>query len=340
MAATEGNEKMRSDPSSVDADIVGRRPNFYIVGAPKAGTTALYTYLISHPNVFMCTPKEPSFWAEDFFRTTDNAGWKPMSLAYYLAMFADAQPHHLAVGEATTTYLYSPTAIPKIHRFTPDAKYIVMLRNPTDLVYAWHSELLYNHKEDEPDFCKAWDLQAERALGRRIPRPCLQEPFLQYERIGRLGEQVERMLSCVPRKLIKFLVFDQFIRRPGQAYKEVLEFLGLPDDGRGEFPRVNQPRQFRLGWMARLWFNPPQQTEPMMRWLRHFYRSRRSATRAVFSFLFRTQAERPPLSPEMRARLTECFRPEIQRLSELIACDLSDWSRGPGATEEGKGNRE
>ena len=106
-------------------------PNFFIVGAPKCGTTALCEYLKYHPNVFMSTPKEPHYFAEDFERyrhvkTEDK----------YLALFGDCNDRHLMIGEASVFYLRSTRAVSLIRDFNPDAKIIVMLRNPVDMVYS------------------------------------------------------------------------------------------------------------------------------------------------------------------------------------------------------------
>ena len=100
-----------------------RKPDFFIVGAPKCGTTALYEYLRPHPNVFMSTVKEPHFFAKDLgsyphIKTDEE----------YAALFAGANEQHLRVGEASVYYLRSAVAIPNIREFNPDARLIAMFR--------------------------------------------------------------------------------------------------------------------------------------------------------------------------------------------------------------------
>src|SRR5215204_2818898 len=122
------------------------RPDFFIVGAFKSGTTALYEYLRSHPQVFMPFLKEPHFFGDDLTRHYGR-----MSLSEYLALFRDAQPGQ-RVGEASTWYLYSTTVPGQIAEFSPQAQIIILLRNPVDVMYAQHSQLRFRADEDQADF--------------------------------------------------------------------------------------------------------------------------------------------------------------------------------------------
>ena len=110
-----------------EAPRASRRPNFFIVGAPKCGTTAMTTYLRDHPQIFMPLQKEPHYFAEDYpiFREV----WTEKQ---YLHLFRSADSSHLAVGEASVWYLYSDHALPRIKAFAPDARIIVQVRNPVD----------------------------------------------------------------------------------------------------------------------------------------------------------------------------------------------------------------
>ncbi len=114
-----------------------------------------------------------------------------------------------------------------------------MLRNPVELVYSLHAEMFYRLCEDEPDFPTAWSLQAARRRGEHLPKtnPNGIKGRLQYEFVGRLGEQVARLLATFPREQVHLIVFDDFVRSPAAAYAGVLEFLGLPFDGRTVFPK-------------------------------------------------------------------------------------------------------
>jgi hypothetical protein len=100
------------DDPCVEVGTTVKRPNFFIVGAPKCGTTSLSEYLRSHPNVFMSSPKEPHFFATDLYpRNPEGID----SVAAYLQLFTDARDQHQVVGEASASYMFSDAAIPAIH---------------------------------------------------------------------------------------------------------------------------------------------------------------------------------------------------------------------------------
>ena len=295
-----------------------RRPNFFIVGAPRCGTSSLQTYLCEHPNVFMSQPKEPYFFADDF---PNWAAIRPLNK--YLALFEGASARHLAVGEASAGYLYSRVAISRIRDFDKNAKIIVMLRNPVDMIQSVHAKAVYGRTEDETSFEVAWRLQSDRQKGLHIPPGCRETAFLQYEELGKLGAQVERLVSVFPREQVHFALFDDFIQETRGVYEGVLAFLGFPSDGRKEFPRVNENRQARLAWMNAL--------------LRHpfAYRIHENVKRVLrveqtgIGHALRTLNSRPvtrePLSPQFKRELVGVFRPDVVKLSRILNRNLSGW---------------
>jgi hypothetical protein len=138
---------------------LARRPDFFIVGAFKSGTTALYEYLRQHPQVFMPFHKEPLFFGDDLTRRYGR-----MTLDHYLSLFKEAGEGQ-RVGEASAWYLYSQCAANEIRGFSADAQIIVMLRNPVDVMHAQHSQLLFNAAEDIPDFGAALEAEPSRRNG-------------------------------------------------------------------------------------------------------------------------------------------------------------------------------
>ena len=298
------------------------KPNFFIAGAPKCGTTALYEYLRSHPQVFMPNLKEPHFFSDDlithqFVRTLDE----------YTRLFAGASPHQLRVGEASASYLLSFAALPAIREFNPDARIIAMFRNPVDMVYSFHSQLLYWSEETEGDFEKAWALQERRRRGIDVPATCREPFWLQYRDVGRFGTQAQRLLSVFPRDQVKLILFDDFAASPQGIYNEVIDFLGISSGYRTEFPRVNENKRARLNWLGDLYRKPP----PMVR--QAYVRLKRTAAGKQLKHLKQwivnlntVRERRPPLSPEFRAELVVTFRDEVALLSRLIGRDLSHWT--------------
>ena len=224
-----------------------RRPTFMIAGAPKCGTTALYEYLQTHPQVFMSDPKEPHYYADDL-----GAHRSIVTRAEYDNLFSAAGPEHLAIGEGSAWYLHSAVALPKVAQEQADTKLIVMLRNPVDLLRSLHSDMVWICFENEPDFERAWSLQIERQAGRRIPTLCQVPWFLQYREVGRLSRHVHRLLDLFPREQVRFYLLDDLKDSASRVYQDVLTFLGLPDDGRKMFPRVNASKRNRLQGLARM----------------------------------------------------------------------------------------
>lgn len=296
-----------------------RRPDFFIVGAGRSGTTAMCEYLRAHPRVFMPRVKEPRFFADDMPGLMNRVS----SPREYLALFEDATEDHLAVGEASPQYLYSRTAIRNIREFDPEARLIVMLRNPVDMAHSAHAECLYWFVEDEPDLERAWRLQPERRGGRRVPTGCTQVTVLLWEDMCRLGQQVERLLGACPRERVRFILFEDFIRDTRRVYEDVLAFLGVPSDGRTSFPRVRTNRRHRIRWLGRLLLNPPRALAPAVRFVQ-----RTPGLRGLASLLLRlntVEVAREPIGPEFRRELVEFLREDVDKLSRLIGRDLSRW---------------
>ena len=298
------------------------KPNFFIVGAPKCGTTALYEYLRPHPHIFMPAEKEPHFFATDL-----NPYPIVKTLEKYLQLFQESTEQHLRVGEGSVQYLRSSAAIPRIYEFNPDAKIIAMLRNPVDMVYSYHSEILDWGIEDESDFGTAWRLQERRSRGLDLP-PGIASPLLvQYADIGRLAEQTQRLLSIFPPSQVKLILYDDFASAPQRVYAEVLEFLEVPHDGRTEFPRINENRRARLPWLRELYRKPPAPLRGTFRALKRLIGTERVvAGKKRIVDLNTVKERRPPLSPELRAELVQEFRDDVALLSQILHRDLSHWA--------------
>ena len=299
----------------------GRKPNFFIVGAPKCGTTALYEYLRPHPNIYMSPVKEPHFFAKDLgtyprIKTPED----------YEELFAGSTAQHLRVGEASVYYLRSTQAIPNIHRFNPEAKLIAMFRNPVEMLHSLHSQLLYVAEENVPDFEVAWRLQERRAQGVDLPPRSRGAFLLQYREFGRFGTQAERLLSLFPRSQVKLILYDDFTASPQRVYDETIEFLNLPHDGRTEFPRINENKRARLDWLRSFYRKPPPALRSAFRGLKRMVGDGvLSAVAGKVLELNTTKERRPPLSPEFRAELAATFREEVDQLGRLVGRDLSHW---------------
>jgi hypothetical protein len=296
------------------------KPNFFIIGAPKCGTTALFKYLRGHPGIYCSPMKEPFFFCTDF---PGHARLK--SVHDYLKLFQDSGPQHQAIGEGSTLYLYSQVAVRNLLQFSPQAKLIVMLRNPVDMVYSLHSQELFSFNEREQDFEHAWRLQEPRARGEQLPPRCRTPALLQYGRVAQFGAQLERLFEQVPRERILPILFDEFAASPGTVYRKVLSFLHVPHDDRTEFPRVNEQKKHRVRWLSRLLLKPPfplKQVKNGCRWLlgKCAAPMGQHIRKVILDYGSRT-----PLSPGFRRELIDYFRSDVRTIERLLDVDLHRW---------------
>jgi hypothetical protein len=305
-------------------------PNFFILGGPKCGTTALYEYLVTHPRIFMSSQKEIHYFSDDVLVIPGH-----LSENRYLELFQEATPEHLAVGEASVFYLYSPRAVTRILEFNPEARMIAMVRNPIDMAYSFHQQLLWSTVEEVEDFAEAWHLQAERRAHRRLParyrRDDPRVDYLQYADICRLGTQIGRLLDLAPHGQVKIVVFDDFVRDTQRVYEEVLAFLSVPSDAKTSFPRINENKVFKNTWARTLKSRIVNLPPPIRRTvdfvkrttgIRDFGIYRRSVRLLNRQF---EATKRPDLDSAFREELREHFRPEIAKLEEALDRDFSHW---------------
>ena len=308
-----------------------RKPNTFIVGAPKCGTTALAHYLAEHPQVFFSDPKEPFFWSADYPGLADQHALQ--NLDDYLALFEKAGAQHRVVAEGSTNTLRSDCAVERIVGFDPEARFVAMLRDPVEVAHSFHMEQVYVLNEDQPDFETAWRLQASRAQGRDIPRACRAPQFLQYGAIGRYGEQVESLLRHVGRDAVLFIRFEDFRDDPARVYRQTLAFLGLDDDGRIEFPVVNASHKHRSRFIAGMVLDPPAFLKvPVWRLRTHLRRARYPLIERIKTHL-RQPSRRDAVSPELRAEMRAYFHSDLLKLERLLGWDLSSWREGVKVTD-------
>lgn len=300
------------------ASLPERYPDFFIVGAPKCGTTAMYDYLRQHPDIFMPFHKEPLYFGSDLTRR-----YGAMSEDEYLALFRSAGPEE-RVGEASAWYLYSTTAADEIHSVVPEARIIVMFRNPVDVMYAQHSQLLYNEQEEIMDFEAALAAEEDRYHGERLPSGPIRPENLLYRRMVRFAEQLERYLRVFGQDAVHVIIYDDLRRDTAEEYRKVLEFLRVDAVPTIDLRASNENKVVKSAWLQRLIWNPPL-LRPMIPWLRR-YPAIHAMRRGILALNSRRR-RRPEMDPALRERLVRELEPDVTRLGRLIGRDLSAWSR-------------
>lgn len=227
-----------------------KRPNTFIVGAPKCGTTAWVSYLATHPDIFFTLEKEPHYFSDDFpgFRWRTNKH-------DYEALFAHAGSAAV-IGEASVQYLYSKSAAKNIHAYNPNARILIFLRQQRTFLPSYHNQLVFNCDETIGNFGVAWRAAREGART-SFPDSCREAKFLDYPAVGRFSEQLRRYFDLFPREQIKVIRFEDWTREPRETYVELMTFLGVQDDGRTEFGKVHPARVHRSATLARFVQRPP-----------------------------------------------------------------------------------
>jgi hypothetical protein len=295
------------------------KPNFFIVGAPKCGTTALYSYLAGHPDIGMSKHKEPHFFASDIVGHQRQSA----TLSQYLSNF-DGATGKSRIGEGSTGYLASRGAPQEILDFNPSAQIIVMVRNPIDVMHSMHSQRLFNGVEHITQFELAVDSQEIRywRFG-----PFRGEPDLRsgYREITKFSKQIQRYFDAFGRERVHVILFDDFASAPGSAYEKVLSFLGLRSDGRRNFEIVNGNKRIR--------------SQAAQNWLGHLATTHRRLKRSFPSLCrgARTMAERlisvceprPAIEAGFRRRLEMEYAPEVANLGRLLGRNLEHWLSRP-----------
>lgn len=300
------------------------RPDFFIVGAPKSGTTAMYTYLRHHPDLYLPEQKELRYFGTDL----DIRDRRSLSEDEYLAHFADAGSAS-RIGTAYVWYLYSRLAAREIAQFAPTAHIVAMLRSPVDMLHALHGEHLSNGNEDIRDFTAALDAEGERRDGRRIPPHAHLPQGLWYSNVPRYTEQLERYVQAFGRDRVHVILYDDFAADVERCYASLLRFLDVRDDVRPDaFAVVNASKRIRSERLRHFLARPPDLPRRVIRWT-----VPPPVRRALYERAQRlnvTEAPREPMPPATRERLRGAFAEECERLSAFLDRDVTHWVAPPG----------
>jgi hypothetical protein len=207
----------------------GRLPDFFLVGHAKSGTTALHAMLSQHPRIYL-GQKEPRFFIPEMReRDMPRPGGTPKTLDEYRAWFAEARPDQL-VGDISPDYLWSHESARLIAEVRPDARILVILREPSAFLRSLHRQRLQNYVEVEGDLRRAMELEGPRSEGREIPQDTYWPKALFYSDQVRYVEQLRRYESRFPRERMLVLIYDDYRRDGEGTVRQVLRFLEVEDD--------------------------------------------------------------------------------------------------------------
>jgi Sulfotransferase family len=305
-----------------------RLPDFFIIGHPKCGTTALYEMLRQHPQIYMSELKEPWFFASDLrprFQPA-RAGATPETLDDYLALFAGAGAEQ-RVGEASSFYLSSHAAAQRIAEVRPGAQLIAILREPASFLRSLHLQLLRDHVESERDLGRALALESARAQGREIPRRSHLPQLLLYSEHVRYVEQLRRYATAFAPEQLLVLIYDDFREDNLALVRTVLRFLGVDEQAPLQASSANRTtRRMRSQQLDELMNTVAVGRGPASRALKGVLKTltpsalREAAMRGTRRHVVYGRPAEP--DGELMLELRRRFKAEVQALSEYLDRDL------------------
>jgi len=302
-------------------------PNFFIVGAARAGTTSLYNYLNQHPDIFMCPIKEPNYfsltdlntiWPDAKYQLTDNdlkyyingSMKKQIQLAViskwenYVQLFKNVK-NESRIGEASTTYLPSLTAPKLIKKQIPEAKIIICLRNPISRAFSLYlSDLRLNLIHHKINFLDAMKL-----------RPHNLENGLYYK-------QIKHFLQFFNQKDVKIVLFDDLKNNPRNTVSEIFRFLEVDAEFKIDLNvNQNQAKVQRFPVISEFLIKHPVFAKKSLKLLRLLPLKVSNMVKSIIL----TEKNLPKLNNDEKKFLKNYYEEDVKKLSIFLDRDLSHW---------------
>ena len=299
-------------------DKVNTLPNLFIVGAAKSGTTSLHNYLNQHPDVFMCTPKEPHFLINNEIGK-DRIPVGICSENEYRNLFIEGKGEKYR-GESSVMYLMFPEiVIPKINQqYGEDCKIIIILRNPIERAYSGFQHVKrYNVKEDCTDFKSAWNISEERYFSKLDMTPASR-----YKKLGMYHKQVKSYLDGI--KNVHIIIYDDYQNDFQNEMIKVFNFLGI------DIINIDSAKEHMVGgwqWEDERIKNLMMKKTPIrsvLKFLIPFKGIRKNIRKNIQK---RNTSEVAIISDKDKVMLKEFYKADIKKLSELLNKDLNHWTK-------------
>jgi hypothetical protein len=317
-------------------------PNFFVIGAPRSGTTSLYEYLDAHPDIVMSTVKEPDFFARSLLDDVHPLGDERVAslqedaeanavlnaeLNEYLKLFGRAKDQRRR-GEASAVYLGHPTAAWHLHAYVPDARFVAILRDPVERafshyiharrIYAEHGQTAVGAQGQTID--EEWARVVNAAFSGELPARATSDPEV-WIRSGFYFEHLTRWYSLFEPEQLTVFLFEDLVRDAGALMRRTYSFLGVDETfalpTTEAFNASVVPRNQRL-------FTLFTTKNPLMRYARSVAppRLRGLAMRGRNKVL---GSAKPEIDPELRSKLQSIYRHDTAALQDLLGRDLSGW---------------
>ncbi|MEL0455270.1 sulfotransferase [Flavobacteriaceae bacterium SZ-1-7] len=299
--------------------------NLFIVGAAKSGTTSLYNYLKSHSDVFFPLVKEPNYYSD--IESEDKLVYnnpKPKKFYHnkiindrdvYYSLYKDSK-NYSVVGDASPSYLWDKNSAKRIYDDFPNAKIIIILRNPINRAFSHYLMNIKSGVEKEDDFLKAL-IRDENTF----PKVWGDGKVMLYKELGMYFSQVKSYYNVFKKENIKVIIYEEFFKDTQKGINSVLEFLRLPNFKPGELDLDKKHNVYRSpkGKISKLLLRKKEKFDfarnVTPRWLKKFIQN---------AFLFKNSSK-PEISKEAFDYLSSAFEREVLGLEKLLDKKLDAW---------------
>jgi len=282
-----------------------KKPNLFIVGHTRSGTTSLTSYLDQHPDVFMIHNKKGYFGFETEYGSEEE----------YLEVFSNAQNEKI-IAEKCTDYLLCPDTAEKLNSFSPDSKIIIMLRNPIEQTHSLHRYLLNETLETCDNFQDA--LKAEESR-KKESNSKKYSPHIFYREQMKYSKMVKRYLDIFGKDQVMVIILDDLKNNVSDVYKKICTFLNIDSTFKPEFEVKNASRAYRSKKLQIIFKTTPESIKKFIRKIpfsQNFYKKINYPEKKI-----------PTINPKLKQQLQQEMLPEITILSRLLNRDLTFWCK-------------
>lgn len=285
------------------------KPNFFIVGTPKAGTTSLYYYLESHPEVYMSPIKETNFFSyeeikkQNLFYNEEHI----KNLEQYSLQFEGVKDEK-AIGEASVSYLFYPSVPAKIKEFNTDARIIIVLRNPIDRGY---SHYLMDKR------LGLVNLSYEDILNNNSNNPRLHLFYQQYICLGLYYEQVKRYLDTFGQDAVKIILYEDLISRIDETMADIYSFIGVDDSFKADTSKQHNAFSYPKNWLVAKLYT----SKTIRKVVKNFAGNNLNNIKNIFF----GKDKKPELSAAVNDKLKQLYGADLVKTQDLLQKDLSNW---------------
>ncbi len=282
-----------------------RKPNFFIIGHHRSSGTSLEINLMQHPEIFVVSHKRGFFGFDTDLKSEIE----------YIKLFKDAT-NQKWIGERCADYIICNSSASRLKKYSPDAKILLILRNPIDVMYSIHSKMYSVETiESISNFEDALNTEPKR-LEENIDSPGKHPPQILYRNIVKYTEQISRYYLEFGQENVKVVIFEEIIKQPEKVYGEIFEFLKVDSSFMPNFQSVNQNRNPRSHLLQLLFKKNPKISSIF---------SKIPGTGVIYQNINLPVSKRESMPDYIRRKLQKELLPEIEELSNLINKDLTHW---------------